>query len=433
MKHIITASFVAVLFGGCAEFPPQAADPPKAVTTRRRPGSGSSSSTRSSSSRDVKPGASGTVAKEGPPAGRGTTPAGGGSSSGSRIPQFSASEAGRLVTAFLTTTERLDAAAVTVLAQRRPVNDQCPPATVTLTGGRKVRIHPNSEPFANGSSTRLFLDERANVVVKTLDKPRKPHLRRALAVDAAFLIVLSGRVGLPRLFAIEAVGISDHCRARTMATEFVGRYPLNKIKAAYADRPGLAPAVAGAIAKTIEILAQVHSAGLVHGDIHGKNLVYADVNDVPGTLRLIDYGRAEPFVDANGEHVREGRPATPYGDWSKALLSPWEIEGLRLTRRDDMFRTAELALKLGGFDSAYTQALTVLETARVSQEKQWRTDAKARYIRGVLELKRNRPFIDSPNRPTPRVFIDFYLYTLTLAFEETPDYARWITAFSGVQ
>ena len=433
VAHPAARGTVSKRSSSTARIPPpatsQAAVPSVVSTT-----ASSSQSTALSSSRPskggVKPGVSGRVAVGDPPAGRGTTSTGG-SPSGPRIPEFSAAEAGRLVTAFLAAMERLDAAAVTDLAQRAPKNDQCPPASVRLTDGRDVRINPHSPPFARGSSTRLFLDQANNVVVKTLDEPETDYLRRALAVDGAFLTVLSGRVGgLPRLFAIDAVGISDHCRARTMVSEFMGKFPLDDIYEAYANRPGLAVAVARAIAKTIEILAQVHSGGLVHGDIHRFNLVYADLNNVPGTLGLIDFGRAEPFVDANGEHVRRGPPETPYGDWNAALLSPWEIEGLRLTRRDDMFRTAEMALNLGGFDTAFIRAFMALDSARVAQENQGRTDSKARFSRGVIDLKRNRPFEHSGNRPVPKVFIDFYRYTLTLKFDEKPDYDMWYRAFS---
>lgn len=70
--------------------------------------------------------------------------------------------------------------------------------------------------------------------------------------------------------------------------------------------------------------------GIQHNDCHYGNFVL----DQHLRVKLIDFGRAS-YV----ENIPEGDEINPnaYG-FNNPLLTPWEMEGLRPTRRDDVYR-----------------------------------------------------------------------------------------------
>lgn len=73
------------------------------------------------------------------------------------------------------------------------------------------------------------------------------------------------------------------------------------------------------------------------------NCVFSDRADPAGTLKMIDYGRARVFVGIKGHHVPAANKSL--GSLNPLLLSPWELEGLTISRRDDMYRLSELLVK----------------------------------------------------------------------------------------
>lgn len=87
-------------------------------------------------------------------------------------------------------------------------------------------------------------------------------------------------------------------------------------------------------------LERLHSRGIVHGDIHGGNVVYLD-ND-RAELGFIDFG-----LSFFAEHM------TNYPDKVReplshvhCLYSPYELEGFRPSYRDDVFRAIEIGAYL---------------------------------------------------------------------------------------
>ena len=79
--------------------------------------------------------------------------------------------------------------------------------------------------------------------------------------------------------------------------------------------------------KMLKILQQLHDhAGIVHGDIHAGNLIYESARN---GLKLIDFGLANFIMPANVQ----GPPRAQH-----YLYAPWEQEGFRPERRDDVYR-----------------------------------------------------------------------------------------------
>ena len=311
---------------------------------------------------------------------------------------------------------RVETAAMSVLRRGAPQHDTCPPDSFNLKS-RGTEIHLGAL-FAKGSDTRLFLANTGRgepIIVKVLDELDYRHLRHALFVDKAFLAVYGDKKStfIPRLFEFaenSSPRVSDHCRARSMVSGFVGRYPLSQIQF------HLASAAAAALARAIEIVRDVHALGFVHGDIHRDNFVASDPRSPPGSLRLIDFGRAQPFLDEAGRRLPEG--TTVFGAWSTVLASPWELRGSTLAPRDDMFRLGEMGLIMAGLNTPFAEAVGRIPEPTDGNPVDW-----AAYDAAILQLKLQRPV---PESAREGVFMAFYNYTMTLRFDDTPNYAEWI-------
>ena len=61
-------------------------------------------------------------------------------------------------------------------------------------------------------------------------------------------------------------------------------------------------------ARMTEILKQVHQLGILHLDTNMGNFVFSDPADIPGTLRIIDFGFAKRLFDESTWTIK---PASP--------------------------------------------------------------------------------------------------------------------------
>ena len=97
--------------------------------------------------------------------------------------------------------------------------------------------------------------------------------------------------------------------------------------------------------KTIDLLEQLHDNGFVHGDIHVGNIVKRSIESTSDIdLVLIDFGLGKFFPVEIGTEEKLG-PHVHYG-LSPALLSRYQLEDCRATRRDDVYRSFEVFLTL---------------------------------------------------------------------------------------
>jgi hypothetical protein len=103
-----------------------------------------------------------------------------------------------------------------------------------------------------------------------------------------------------------------------------------------------------AFIRIIQLLHQIHTLGIIHGDIHAGNIAFASLDgcplDSPQELVLIDFGFAEFFPADLGKEPFVGFGV--YGNSNPAFLSPFELAGFRRGRRDDIYRAFEMYIHM---------------------------------------------------------------------------------------
>ena len=276
----------------------------------------------------------------------------------------------------------------------------------------------------------LFLSTDKKYVFKTPNpKTAEPADVRGIQNEIRIMNRLTCVWHVPRLYRMPPVdpeGFPYTCGATTLVTEFVGYYSLDAHgRDAIAKGMVTADRLMGAALRALKF---VHAEGIVHGDIHGGNFVFSNPRKVTSTLYLIDFERAQSYVSDDGRSHIEAPMEPPRYDKSyrASLLSPWELEGSHMARRDDLFRLAELGLELDGhaeFNVDWTAAGVPRECAEGSKEQRSSIPSCRAHI---AILKRLR-YIRSPSGS----FREFYRATLNLGFSETVDYDGWIFYFNN--
>ena len=342
---------------------------------------------------------------------------------------------GKLVQEFLDLSRTLRANVETVFDQVVPGTADCLNSPhITLTDGGVISYDSN-HVFSTGSGSKLFLT--TNPIVKplivkfiegSLDKLTKQLVVKkkiliALADEYALMKVFNGtNIVSPHLYEIAPNTIQPSCYVRFMVSEFVGAQQLKSI-ADESDPQRKGRIIVSVAARALELLRDLHNMGFIHGDIHFKNFVFTgDRSHAAESLRLIDFGRAEPYVNAH-DGIHCSPETKSYGGWRSWHLSPWEIEGHRKTRRDDIFRLAETLLRSGDYDSLYDEQ----EETIAEKSKSDSPTASGRLARErIAQLKKQRPFDQDV---VPPILIEFYQYTLTIKYADRPDYETWIAKF----
>jgi serine/threonine protein kinase len=90
----------------------------------------------------------------------------------------------------------------------------------------------------------------------------------------------------------------------------------------------------------IDVLELIHEVGVVHGDIHGGNIMFRTQEGEDNFVQvlLIDFEYAVLMANSFGAPVGD----LPVGLFNLDFLSPWQLGGFRKGPRDDIFRTIEL-------------------------------------------------------------------------------------------
>ena len=313
------------------------------------------------------------------------------------------------------------------LGPQLATDKNCPPRLIVLEDGQKVYIDPEAEPEARGTGTDLFLSKtrvgHKLVMVKFVQDISTLKYVLGLADDLAFMKALHPSSYWPHAYDIDPsrTEASPGCIARLMVSDRVGDLPLRDLnKAVRPHGPSLPKMVLRVASEALSILKELHSRGLVHGDVHPKNFMFDSELDPAQSLRIIDFGRAEPFLDKHGKPFRD--EPKDNGSWNMALLSPWEIQGRRRTRRDDLFRLAETLLRVGQYDSWFG-----IRSRQLKTKRQNKTIGYLEYKQQYLEMKRGRVFNDR----TPPVLREFYRMTLKMKAEDEPQYDVWIRKFNA--
>ena len=288
----------------------------------------------------------------------------------------------------------------TVLAEKRLLYEStskveqmaCPPRRFSLNG---TEYWFQSDPFANGFGTSLW--------------------REAAAAAALNDLIVAKNLPSPQLHqpTYNPAEVSRLCQLRMVTMDRAGMFNLDRLVNTYGYQ---SPADVRKMAiVSLDTLEHVHSRGLLHGDIHAGNFVIEPLGDSRVRLSLIDFGRARPYRDAHtGDHVSYG-PTSPADHPSfivlnAGVLSIFELEEIRMSRRDDLFRLAEmLVFLLEGDDSLYDGGEKII------------VDRQA-----ALQRKLYRKFSDR----VPPEFVAFYRTTMRMGFAQDPDYEALRATFS---
>ena len=274
----------------------------------------------------------------------------------------------------------------------------CPPGNISLVGGETVSLVRGPPAFI-GSSSRIFLTADNVHAVKVVGSFEAFD---GLCMERAVLSVVStlggGTVNAYPIVA-GSMGRGD-CARRTMVTDFVGMRTVGAVGSSLSPRQ-----VASLAANVITIVQRLHAYGIIHGDIHDCQLVLGDPTDV-ATVKLIDFGRSVPYVDPlTGVHIPNDAhiPFSPYLGAGSA--SPFELEGSIRTRRDDMYRVAELLYRIRGAKEP--------DWGRIGDHS-----AKADFKRNWEDVAHGGEFYTS-----------FHHAMANLGFDQDPDYSTWIAGF----
>jgi hypothetical protein len=301
--------------------------------------------------------------------------------------------------------------------------DHCPPAEVKLKGFSDAHEVIKLHHFDSGSQSVLYKafntfpdGNMHRMVLKVIRSHACIEVVRALAIEKAVLDVFESHAlvstkVVPR--RVYPTGMSAECESRSLLTVFAGDLNLSLVT----QRRSMTTAEVAAVAATgLQLLSSIHSIGIIHGDIFESNFVLHSDLPIGKSLRLIDFGRAAMFVSpAFRTHVPH-TSAMHSKNWDALYLSPFELEGSRISRRDDVFRFAETLVRLAFRDYHEVLVREVNRRAKHHSIGRWEIAAYKRC-------------------PLPRfvridpVFADFRKYSIGLKFDEKPDYEYWIEKF----
>lgn len=298
----------------------------------------------------------------------------------------------------------------------------CPPKTVTIDS--KV-FTMNSRPSEKGSESTIFTTSDEQLIVKRVDKDLE-FLLDTLWRDEAALVLMEDAVGVsPIPLVDQGTSMSGGiCKLRTFVMTNEG---MNTLYDLFAKNDGGTLDIETALAigrRAIRLVEQVHKRGLIHGDIHWGNFVYSNESDVPGSLKLIDYGRAMPYVDAlTGQHLppemMKARESPRFA-WNDAYLSLNELLGNPIGRRDDMFRLGEmLSFLVEGPDAILEKRPPRSRAAPENMARPRGADRDVLVVkRHVISKKRFRKL----KQTTPKAIAQLYYTSQDMKLEDTPDY-----------
>ena len=96
--------------------------------------------------------------------------------------------------------------------------------------------------------------------------------------------------------------------------------------------------------RIVQMLESLHRLGIVHGDIHGGNLLFKSLASSPNQIAPDDVGLV--FIDFEFSFFYPSRIGDPVqnldpGNLSPIWLSPWQLKHHRVARRDDVYRAME--------------------------------------------------------------------------------------------
>jgi len=277
-------------------------------------------------------------------------------------------------------------------------------------------------PFVTGSNTNIYTTRDRSLIVKVVSQG-KPAYKELLWRDMAGLIVMSGSDITPEIhYPHVSSSVSDDCVSRMLVMENAGSNTLSSLYDFYSERGLSIPMrmVREIGRAALALIKGVHTRGIIHGDIHWMNFVYRRP-DFSESLRLIDFGRSTPYTI--GTQVDAIGVDDSVAIWNPQYLSPNEIQSGKVSRADDVFRVAEMLVNLLEGDTWIYVPLANGPYYRGLMTRRRRRQAAHRMMNSdeIVDYKTNRRFKST----TPNEIRAFYLYSISLDYDDEPDYDRW--------
>lgn len=241
--------------------------------------------------------------------------------------------------------------------------------------------------YAVVSTGVTFTEPLVEYVIKYSTAPED-----RLLAEYSFLLALNGSKLSPHVYSISSPVAFDSSQVFTrkvspmhkprggwnrLQLRFMVMEPLGHSLSAYfedrnevvGDRTEYLREVLHVGIRLIGMLQDLHALGIVHNDIHGKNIVFGkrkerleDYNPLTAELRLIDFEGSVFFPNEMGQPVQ----AEKIQSRNVLLMSPWALQGERVGRRDDLYNLFELlALYLSNFK--LDENLSVFIASRASR------------------------------------------------------------------
>ena len=147
----------------------------------------------------------------------------------------------------------------------------------------------------------------------------------------------------------------------------------------------------GVTAGVVEVVERLHATGVIHGDIHQGNVCRRESAPGDGWV-LIDLGMGS-FVDSETD-VGMALPEANH-----QFLTPWQLEGKALARRDDMYSCLHLGADLILGPALNLHALSLIRT--IPRTPTHKRDPSSPQIRGkdtsaLLAWKRDGNIFRTP-------------------------------------
>lgn len=301
------------------------------------------------------------------------------------------------------------------------ITESCPPPHIrSLAMNIEYTITELSEKgsFCRVRRALAFLPDGAPhwLMVKVLDRNASDGILRALQRDKATLEFLQVKKReISSQLVPHVAWENQECELRTSVMSLAGDVSLSQL--AETDEVKNLAALASIAVRGLELLRSLHSLGIVHGDMHMDNMVFFRRTVIGRTLRLIDFGRARPFVDLETQgHILAQQVPLSSVEWTKSFLSIFELDGWLPTRRDDVWRLSEMLIDM----MVGRRDLVALESTSSREQ--------------MLAYKRSRLSLTGPLADrlggVDTVFIAFADFCSKLSFEARPDYETWIRRFA---
>jgi predicted Ser/Thr protein kinase len=276
--------------------------------------------------------------------------------------------------------------------------DACPPFAFRVDGAT-VRL---GKEIYNADSSSVYEVAGGTKVIKVTERE---SLAMSWRDDAALRTIAKSCVSniAPKIGGSNSLPMP--CSLRSIVMDFVEGKSLDRLfdNIRLLTLEEMVTMALGAL-KTLE---QLHSIGLVHGDVHAGNFIFEEKRK---KMTLIDFGRAIPYVDESGKHVLKswkGLTAAEQDlDLNPLILSIGELKGFAVSRRDDLFRLAECLV------TAFDGQEALLD--KLSADVYMMPEARV-----LIARKVNRRF----SNKVPHGFVKLYRATVNMDFNEDPDYA----------